>query len=214
MNNMIKLELHIHSEYSIDSLMSLDKLIEKCKEKDLIPIITDHNSVKSVEKLKERNSLFIPGIEVSSKDGHIIGLFCDKIIPRDLSAEETIDRIHKQGGLAIAVHPFDRYREGLEKPELIKKCDIIEVFNARTFRKENEKAEEFAKKYKMIKIIGSDAHFLFEIGKTYIEMEEFDFNNPKDFLKKLKKAKFHKKTAPFYVHGPTKLVKFYKKLIK
>lgn len=207
---MIKLDLHIHTEYSEDCLISLDKLIEKCKEKNIIPAITDHDSVKAIKKLGKIGFSFLPGIEVSSKDGHIVGLFCNELIPKDLSAEKTIDNIHKQGGLAVAVHPFDTYRKGLEKTKWIKKCDIIEVFNARTFRKKNEKAERFSNKYGMIKSVGSDAHFLFEIGDTYIEIEEFDFNNPNEFLKKLKKAKLHKKSAPFYVHGPTTFVKYYK----
>ncbi len=211
---MIKLDLHIHTEYSGDSLISLDKLIKKCKDKNIIPAITDHNSVKAIKYIKKNfpKFKFIPGIEISSKDGHIIGLFCNKLIKKDLSAQETIDLIHKQGGLVVAAHPFSKHRNGLEDTELIRKCDIIEVFNARNFKKENEEAEEFANKSGMIKSAGSDAHFLFEIGNTHIEMEEFDFENPKDFLKKLKKAKFYKKHSPIYVHGTTTLAKYYKKL--
>ncbi|MFA5381546.1 MAG: PHP domain-containing protein [Candidatus Micrarchaeia archaeon] len=209
---MIKLDLHIHTIYSKDSLNSLEDIIKTCEEKNIIPAITDHDSIKAVEKIKQKypNFRFIPGIEIKTKEGEIIGLFCSKKINPGLTAKKTIELIHKQKGLAIAVHPFSKYRNGLNNKKLIKTCDIIEVFNSRSTKEENQKAEEFAIKHKMIKCVGSDAHFIFEIGNAYQEIE--NFKDSKDFLKKLKKAKFYKKQSPIYVHGTTTIIKYYKKL--
>ncbi len=211
---MIKVDLHIHTIYSKDSISPLDEIIKKCKKNKIIPAITDHDTIEAIKTLKEKypNFKFIPGIEIKTNQGEIIGLFCTKKIKPGLKAKKTIELIHKQKGLAIAVHPFSNYRKGLNNEELIKLCDIIEVFNSRSTKQENKKAEEFAKKHKMIQCVGSDAHLMFELGNAYQEMEEFDFNNPKDFLKKLKKAKFYKKQSPLYVHGTTTVIKYYKRL--
>ena len=48
----------------------------------------------------------MPGTEISSKDGHIGGLFLTKDIPSDLSALETVNQIHDAGGIAVAHHPL------------------------------------------------------------------------------------------------------------
>lgn len=209
---MIKIDLHIHTKYSKDSISSIEDIIKKCKENNLIPAITDHDSIEAINYIKKNfpDFKFIPGIEVKTKQGEIIGLFCTKKIPLGLTTKKTIELIHKQNGLAIAVHPFAKYRKGLNNTELIKMCDIIEIFNSRSTIEENKEAEEFAKNHKMNTCVGSDAHFTFEIGNTYQEME--NFKNSKDFLKKLKKAKFKTKYSPIYVHGTTTIIKYYKKI--
>src|SRR5207302_1941605 len=48
------------------------------------------------------------GEEVSSRDGHIVGLFVERRIRPGMSAAATVDAIHDQGGVAVAVHPFWR----------------------------------------------------------------------------------------------------------
>ena len=78
--------------------------------------ITDHNTLdgwKRAREFKERpenehlSALeLVPGIEVSTRDGHVIGLWVKTMIPRDLSAAETIAAIHEQGGMALAPHPY------------------------------------------------------------------------------------------------------------
>ena len=64
-------------------------------------------------KTRNTDILAIPSIEISSSLGHILGFGCEENIPRDLSPQETIDRIHDLGGLAIVPHPYCFYRHGL-----------------------------------------------------------------------------------------------------
>ena len=52
----------------------------------------------------------IVGEEISTCDGHVLGLFLQERIPPGMSAAETVDAIHHQGGLAIAAHPYWRTR--------------------------------------------------------------------------------------------------------
>src|SRR5439155_18376916 len=120
----------------------------------------------------------IVGEEVSSRDGEIIGLFLEKPIPRDLSAEETIARIHDQGGLVSVPHPFSRNRlyhlrrTALER--VWSQIDCIEVFNAReAFAADNRRAEAFAKERNLPGAVASDAHRVSEIGRAWLEIDDF-----------------------------------------
>lgn len=121
-----------------------------------------------------------------------MGLFLNEEIPRGLSAEETISRIKTQGGLVNIPHPFGRWPldnyKRLTSPEIMKKIDLIEVFNARTpFPNSSGKAYELANQYGLPGGAGSDAHTASEIGKAYVEMPEF--NGPKEFLISLAQGK-------------------------
>jgi len=78
--------------------------------------VTDHNEIRgALEALKFSSSDFrvIPGVEVSSAAGHILALGVEEVVARGLPADETVDRIHALGGVAVAAHPFDRLRQGV-----------------------------------------------------------------------------------------------------
>lgn len=93
--------------------------------------ITDHNSIKGAIEAKKFNSeLVVVGEEVRSRDGEIIGLFLQENIEPDLSAEETIDLIHEQDGIAIAPHPFSAICSGLGHKINALELDGVEVFNS------------------------------------------------------------------------------------
>jgi predicted metal-dependent phosphoesterase TrpH len=104
-------DLHIHTHYSDGD--KLESVLESAADKRLDAIaITDHDEIGGALEARrivhERKLRFavIPGVEVSSKDGHIGALFVTKLIPPDLPAAETVRLIHEAGGLAIAHHPF------------------------------------------------------------------------------------------------------------
>lgn len=170
----MKLDLHVHSNYSQDAKGTPEDLIKYAKKKGLKGIaITDHNEIKGALKackLSNDDFIIIPGIEVSSKNRHILGLNIKEKIPINLSPKETIELIHSLGGIAIIAHPFG-IRSGVNK-KLIKKNDFdaIEAFNARSFLG-NQKAEKLADKLKLGKTGGSDCHQTLDIGKGYTEFE-------------------------------------------
>jgi hypothetical protein len=90
-----------------------EKMVETAIEKGLDVIcVTDHNEIQGAwqaERCVRENNLeieVVAGEEITSADGEVLGLFLQGCIPRDLSAEETIELIHDQGGLAVAPHPF------------------------------------------------------------------------------------------------------------
>ncbi|HLZ48669.1 MAG TPA: PHP domain-containing protein, partial [Candidatus Limnocylindria bacterium] len=130
--------MHTHCEYSPDSRtpVAVQALAIKAAGLDVV-CATDHNTIEGALRLRDLADGFrvIVGEEISSRDGEIIGLFLEQAIPRDLSAEETIDRIHAQGGLVSVPHPYSHNRIYRLRREALERVwptiDAIEVFNAR-----------------------------------------------------------------------------------
>ena len=189
------MDSHIHSEYSPDSSSRIDDILEVANKRNIdIIAISDHNTVDGTSEVmaKTRNTdiLAIPSIEVSSTLGHILGFGCEENIPRDLSPQETIDRIHDLGGLAIIPHPYCFYRHGLlckiDYEEL--KIDAIETKNARFIVGYcNGKAKKLSKKENIPELGASDAHYWKFVGDCYSLIDaEKDIDS---VLKSIKKGK-------------------------
>jgi predicted metal-dependent phosphoesterase TrpH len=111
-----KADIHIHTIFS-DGLMSPEVLVEyAATQTDLRVIaVTDHDTMAGALVARAYHDYFaqdfahlevIVGAEITSKDGDILALFIDEDIPSGLSAAETVERIHAQGGLAVAAHPY------------------------------------------------------------------------------------------------------------
>ena len=101
--------------------------------------------------------------------------------------EETVDRIRDQDGIVYLPHPFDWWRFSLLWDVKRVKADIVEVYNSKCINGGNFFAQRHAKRNKILMGAGSDAHFLFQIGKAYVEIEAF--NSKKEFLKNFKKVR-------------------------
>jgi len=113
--------------------------------------------------------LIIPGIEVSSRDGHIIGLGVSDTVPRRLSADETILQIKRLGGVSIVAHPYDFLRSSLNPEILTTMPDAIEVINSASMLHSItwKRARSFAEKRKLPQTAGSDSHIPETIGRAY-----------------------------------------------
>jgi len=191
---LLKADLHIHSQYSLDCNMPLEKIIERCQEVGVNCIaLCDHGTAEGALQLREIAPFkVIVAEEVLTPHGEIMGLFLEETIPSGLSVPEVISRIRAQGGLVCIPHPFDTFRHSALKAQIIEEIadqiDIFEVLNARgILGRDSKKAEAFAAKYGLIRSAGSDAHTPREIGNAYVEMPEFKGRD--DFLEALKKGK-------------------------
>ncbi|HVP04390.1 MAG TPA: PHP domain-containing protein [Dehalococcoidia bacterium] len=191
----IRADLHNHTYYSPDSLVSPVQMLQRAREARLSVIaVTDHNTVRggiAVRDLaakRDPDIRVIVGEEVRTKDGEVLGLFLSQDIPPGLSAEETIDRIHAQGGLAGAPHPFDPLRSGLGNEHLRAVCDkldFVEALNARMVRhRDNDRARQFAAEHNMPMTAASDAHSPREVGRCFVEMRNYQTTH--QFLESLR----------------------------
>lgn len=167
---MLKIDLHVHTTYSYDSLITPKDLIFYARKHGLDGVtVTDHDRIDGVLKIaKEIDFLVVPGIEISSLNGHIIGLNVDELVPAKLSVGETLDRIHEAGGIAIACHPVTFFKESL-KGHISARFDAIEVINSSAFpfNYSVRHSEKIASRLGIARVAGSDAHYGPEIGYAY-----------------------------------------------
>jgi len=171
----INADLHVHSSYSTDSLITPKELVFYAKKRGLTAVaVTDHNQIEGSCKIaNETDFLVIPGMEVSSADGHIVALNIQDLIPKGFSARETVDRIHKAGGIAIAVHPYAWFKGSLNTHVADAKFDAVETLNASAFPFNHckKKAGEIAQKLNLPCVGGTDAHYGPTIGCGYTVIE-------------------------------------------
>jgi predicted metal-dependent phosphoesterase TrpH len=131
--------------------------------------ITDHDRIDGALKIaKEADFPIIPGIEISSLSGHVVGLNLHESIPEKLSASETVDKIHEKGGLAVACHPV-AFMKGSVGKNANARFDAVEVINASAipFSYSVKYGEKIASRLGIARVAGSDAHYGPEIGCAY-----------------------------------------------
>lgn len=166
----LRIDMHVHTCYSVDSLITPEELVFYAKQRGLGGVaITDHDRLDGALKIATKaNFLVIPGIEISSSDGHIVGLNVSQPISGKLSAEETADRIHDAGGIAVACHPAGLFKGSLRK-RTISSFDAVEVINSSAipFGYSMRQSMKIASCLGKPRLAGSDAHYGPEIGCAY-----------------------------------------------
>lgn len=186
---MLTIDTHVHTVHSGDSPTTVKEAIKSAKERGLDGIaITDHDSVDGLDKAlqisEDEDFLILPGIEVSSKHGHILGLGVRELIPSKMTAEDTVKKIRENGGVAISAHPFSLD----PKPFSILNAnfDAVETFNSKRYVG-NRFAKKYAKDNNLNKTGGSDAHFPDEIGLAGIKIDCKPFED--EVIKKIREGK-------------------------
>ncbi|MCW4035082.1 MAG: PHP domain-containing protein, partial [Candidatus Bathyarchaeota archaeon] len=164
----LKIDFHVHTCYSGDSTITLEQVVSYAKKRGLDGVaVTDHNTVEGALKLKTKEILVIPGIEVSTSQGHLLGINVTAQIPKKLGMKQTIQKIHEAGGLAIAPHPTAFYKSPPTKK--VTCYDAVEVMNASSvpFSVLTYFSRRFAERLQLPQTGGSDSHYGPEIGSAY-----------------------------------------------
>jgi predicted metal-dependent phosphoesterase TrpH len=177
-----KADLHLHTTFS-DGAITVPALLDVAAQRELSGLaLTDHDTIAGAEKARQfawRDGYpveIIVGEEVTTRDGHIVGLFLREAIPPGLSAAATVAAIHAQGGLAFAPHPFfnDHPRRQRRKMDSIGHLaatlplDAIEVDNSTPCLEwANLQARRFALRHGLPMLGASDAHIPAAVGKSH-----------------------------------------------
>jgi predicted metal-dependent phosphoesterase TrpH len=189
---VLRVDVHLHSHYSHDGRSSLQELVERAQECGLDRLaLTDHNVVEGALAFAQlAPELAIVGEEAKTLEGEVIGLFITDRIPPYRTPEEAMDMIHDMGGLTYIPHPLDRNRSHFRAErivELASRIDILETYNPWCDAAANQAAARLAQELGKVTATGSDSHAARELGRSWMEMEEYE--GAQDFLDKLKHAR-------------------------
>jgi predicted metal-dependent phosphoesterase TrpH len=175
----MKIDLHLHTDYSVDGWASPDEMLRRAIARGFDKIaITDHETIAGALVARGRYpDRIIVGEEINCRCGtHLIGLFLLEHVPSGLSIEETADRIRQQGALVYAPHPFAYLTHSTRRARrAIAVADVVEVFNSRAFLPPwNNRAAVFAHERALPVAASSDAHFPWEVGRAYTDVPDFE----------------------------------------
>ncbi|MBO0689595.1 MAG: CehA/McbA family metallohydrolase [Candidatus Dormibacteraeota bacterium] len=186
-------DLHCHTTAS-DGVSPPRAMLEAGRRRGLAVVaITDHNTLRgalAARELAARDPSLprvVVGAEMTTRHGHVVGLFLEEPIPRWRPARETVERIHEQGGLAVAVHPCwrpGRHGVGRELLEL-GGFDAVEVRNgapAPSMWRANRRAARLERDVQLPVTGGSDAHGRLGVGWA---LTEFAGSTPDDLRREL-----------------------------
>jgi hypothetical protein len=184
------IDLHTHTFFSGDGVSSPEENIAAAKAKGLHGIaVTDHNTCDAITYLLEEglmredglpvdDFLIIPGVEVSTEEGHLLCIGTTLPYMKGKPAREVCEAIHEHGGLAIPPHAYDLFRAGIRYETLeTLPIDALEVFNAATtLRRYNEHAFRYAQGRGLPMTAASDAHHSEALGTAYTILDTDDFS--------------------------------------
>ncbi len=184
---MGKADLHVHTSYSdgMADVPSLLTYVESDTDLDVVGV-TDHDEIRGALAARDawaRGAYrfeVVPGMEVTTIEGHVLALFIDEPVPCLRHLEETLAAIHRLGGLAIIPHPLTWFTRGLGERHIRRVMasgsdgvhfDGIELTNGTPAgRLGARKAKALNDRHLYLaEAGGSDAHFLAAVGAGYTE---------------------------------------------
>ena len=172
---MLTVEFHSHSALSHDGRDPVDLLLEQGQAVGLDALaVTDHDtidaSLEAAARAADYDLIGIPGMEVTTRAGHVLALGVEEVVPAGMPFDETLATIRDLGGIAIVPHPFQKSRSGVAPNvtrDQLATADAIEVYNSRLLTgRANRRAERFAMHRGLPMTAGSDAHISEMVGQA------------------------------------------------
>jgi predicted metal-dependent phosphoesterase TrpH len=199
--------------------MTAQAVIAACQRRGITCVaVTDHSRIESAWEI-QRLAPFpvIVGEELRTSEGELIAYFLSEEIPRGLSPEESIERVHAQGGVVGVPHPFDRFRGGVLKRKALLRVtpliDFVESFNSRNMLlRDSVLGEVYAKERGLRTTVASDAHTPMEIGTSYLRLAPFE--DAAGFLDSLEQAEMVTRQSQPWVHVFSKWHTWRKRLLR
>ena len=176
-----KADMHIHSIAS-DGTASAAEILDHVESRTDLDVIAiaDHERIEAAVECqrlaRERGSRVevVVAEEVTTRSGHLLGLFLQSRLKRNQRLDFTVAEIHEQGGLAIVPHPFSAFTLGMRKNAIMRihqssdplLCwDALEGFNPSTAGRYGRAATARLAAELGLPLVGnSDGHTLDTIG--------------------------------------------------
>jgi len=172
--------MHLHTLYS-DGTMEVQALldhVERHTDLDLVAV-TDHERIDGALRAVELHAAgeyhfgLVVGEEITTRRGHLLALFLTERVPALRPLEETIERVHAQGGIAIAAHPMAPLTPSLGRRSLLRlhhdpdvrhRLDAIEMLKPTAGRARRPHRQALNELMELAAVGNSDAHVLEHIG--------------------------------------------------
>jgi predicted metal-dependent phosphoesterase TrpH len=175
---VLRIDCHVHTADSYDSTATAEGVVRRADEVGIDGfVVTDHDRIERSRRAASRASDFgligIPGVEVSTADGHLLAIGVNSPPAPGRPLGETVEAVRANGGVAVIPHPFQRSRHGVPSAA-IDDCDGVEVFNAHSLTGvRNWQAERFAAAHDYPRFGGSDAHRPTFVGRgvTHVSVD-------------------------------------------
>ena len=174
--------MHLHTLYS-DGVHGVEALLDHVERRTDLDVIaiTDHERLDGALRAREIHAAggysfdLVVGEEITTRRGHVLALFIEERIPALRPLPETIERIHEQGGLAIAAHPLAPLTPSLGRGSLLalagdadprRHLDAIELLNpsAAGRARRHHRRELNERALRLAAVGNSDAHVLEHVG--------------------------------------------------
>jgi predicted metal-dependent phosphoesterase TrpH len=177
-------DLHVHTSLG-DGMAEIPELLDYVEEHTSLSLvaITEHDDLRPAltarEAVARRNYRFevIPGIEVTTIEGHLLALYIEEPVPSLKRLLPTLEAVHKQGGLCVVPHPMSWLTRSIGQRTIERVLrdggagvyfDGIELASSPAGRMVQSKARRLnSERYYLAEVGGSDAHFLQAIGASY-----------------------------------------------
>ena len=177
-------DLHIHTLAS-DGTASVTEILDTVAGTGFLDVIaiSDHERIDAavVARLIAADRglpvEIVVGEEITTRGGHLLGLFLERRVPPLKSLRWSIEAIHDQGGIAVPAHPLVpihlsaqawALRGLLNDDNPLVHPDAIETFNPTAIgRYGHARSEAFAAQHGLPQLGSSDAHAATAVGSAW-----------------------------------------------
>lgn len=204
------IDLHNHTwPRSHDSVLDPADLVDRAREAGLDGIcLTEHDTIwnpDDAHKLaEEKGFLVIPGIEISTDDGHILAFGVEKYVFGMHRAERLAAHVNERGGCLVIAHPYRRqipwkdteeeWAKALQRATTnpaYEHCIALEVLNGRGNERENKFSQDLSEIMDLPGTAGTDSHAVHDIGKVATYFESDSIETWQDLVRELQARRFY-----------------------
>lgn len=181
-------DLHIHTLAS-DGTSSVEEVLAHVEAQGFLDVIAiaDHERIDAALAARVMAAdrglriQVVVGEEITTRGGHLLGLFLERPVPPLRSLRWSIEAVHDQGGIAIPAHPLVPYplcaqgfalRRLLASDDPAVRPDAIETFNPTALgRYRHDRVVAFAAEHGLGQVGNSDAHHASQAGAGWTSFE-------------------------------------------